>query len=94
MSGLAELEKRVRNRFHAVHAFSSFFLGRPRGRRVDCRPNRAAMRFTHAGLPKGWPRARHRAKASCSSGLRGWLTHLSQSVGQPRGGFWHVHRDE
>ncbi len=55
---MAMERKGVRNLCLAVHAFESFFLARPRGRRVDSSPNRAAMGWTHAGLPNGRPPSR------------------------------------
>jgi hypothetical protein len=78
--------KGVRNLFLAVHAFSGVFFGRRRGRRVDSRPRRAAIRATQVGSPDGRPRAMHNASASCSSAASGWFTHVSQLAGQPWGG--------
>ena len=47
----------------------SAFLGRPRGRSVDCKPNRAAVFAIQSALPKGVPRLTLRRNATNSASV-------------------------
>jgi len=54
------------------------FLGLPRGRKVDSRPNCLLILSRQAGSPKGWPRLTARRRASNSASDCGALTRASQ----------------
>ncbi len=57
-------------------------LGRPRGRNVTSRPNRSAVRRTHASEPKGCPRVTHRRSASSSALVCGSFTQSTHRDGR------------
>ena len=67
-----------------VNGTGYFFcsLGRPRGRRVVCRPHWRAIFSTHRCRPNGQPRRTQRRKAASSSSVWGRLTWASQSGGR------------
>ena len=58
--------------------------GRPRGRKVDCRPSRVAVRSCHDASPNGQPRATDRRKASSSASVCG-VGHADQRRGSASG---------
>jgi hypothetical protein len=58
------------------------FFGRPRGRMVDCSPNRLTTAFTHVSEPKGVPRTTERRRASSSRSVCGLFTTSSQFPGK------------
>ena len=74
--------KRERPMTHAVEGdavegvrliYSPFF-GRPRGRTVDSKPSRAAVRLSHESRPYGTPRRTQRRNDSISAAVCGWFT--------------------
>jgi hypothetical protein len=52
--------------------------GRPRGRRLDSRPKRRAVKLCHNRPPYGVPRAMHFRSDSSSAAVCGRSTHRSQ----------------